>query len=128
MSNFYTCRFAANFLCRGNRQIDTLLPRQKRQSRNTKTDLFLGLFQSIKCTYLLSFSSYFFQLSTRPHIQLEMGLKSADFGLISSQKYIKTFWYQKVPWFYPNLARNWPILGPIFAVFAVFFCRGKWHV
>ena len=29
---FYTCRFAANFLCCGNRQNDTLLPRQKRQN------------------------------------------------------------------------------------------------
>ena len=53
-----TWRFAANFLCRGNRQIGTHLPRQKRQKRqsqNTKKDLFLGLFQRIKCIYLLSF-------------------------------------------------------------------------
>ena len=56
------------------------------------------------------------QLSTRPHIQLEMGLKSADFGPISGQKDKKNFLVTKIPMilskFSQKLAKNRPILGP----------------
>ena len=85
----YTWHFAANFLCRGNRQIGTHLPcqkRQKRQSQNTKKDLFWGAFPKNKM-YL------FIKFSTRPYIQLEMGLKPANFVPIPSQNFFFKKWY-----------------------------------
>ena len=58
----------------------THLPQQKRQSQNTKKELFWGAFPKNKM-YL------FIKFSTRPYIQLEMGLKSANFVPIPSQKF-----------------------------------------
>ena len=73
----YTWRFAANFLCSGNQQIGTHLPQQKRQSQNTKKELFWGAFPKNKMYLVIKFS-------TRPYIQLEMGLKPANFVPIPS--------------------------------------------
>ena len=82
----YTCRFAANFLCRGNRQIGTHLPWQKRQSQNTIKELFWGAFPKTKMHLFIKFSA-------RPYIQLEMGLKPANFVPIPSQNFFFKKWY-----------------------------------
>ena len=100
----YTCRFAANFLCRGNRQIGTHLQQQKRQkqqSQNTKKELFWGAFPKNKM-YL------FIKFSTRPYIQLEMGLNQPILCQFPAKFFLKTSGIKKSH----NFTQIWPEIGP----------------
>ena len=71
----------------------------------------------------------FIKFSTRTHIQLEMGLKLANFGPIPSQKNFSLKMVLKSPIillkFSQKLHQNRQILGPNFAIFAIYFCQGK---
>ena len=49
-----------------------------------------------------------------------MGLKSADFRLISCQKYIKTFWYKKSPMILPKFSQKLAGFRPDFCRFCRF--------
>ena len=87
--NKYTCHFAVNFLCRGKNG--------KNGKAKTQKQTFLGAFLNNK-KYL------FIKFSTKPHIQLEMSLKLADFWPIP-----------RIFFFLKNMVLKSPIILPQFS-------------
>ena len=90
---------------------------------------FFGAFPKYKMYLFIKFFQLFFSTFNQATYSARNGPKIGRFWANFQPKIYKNFLVSKSPIILPKfsqkLAENRPILGPIFAVFAICFCRGK---